>query len=110
MKSYQCLGVDPGLANTGIAVVSVERGGYRLLSHRLVKTRASLATGDRLSLIASAVLEMLDVTPVSLVAVERVFHNKNVSSSISTGKVIGVCELVAHDFGVPCELITPQVV
>ena len=43
-------------------------------------------------------------------AVKRVYHNKNVSSSIATGKVIGLCELIAFDAGIPCELFTPQAV
>ena len=42
------------------------------------------------------------------VAVEKVFHNKNISSSISTGKVIGLSELVAYHGGVPCYLLSPQ--
>ena len=29
-------------------------------------------------------------------------------SSISTGKVIGLCELIAYHLDAPCELFTPQ--
>ena len=39
---------------------------------------------------------------------ERVYHNKNVLSSIATGKVIGLCELLAFESGIGCELFTPQ--
>ena len=44
----------------------------------------------------------------TLVAVERVFHNKNVSSSISTGEVIGIVELAAAQNAIPVKMLTPQ--
>ena len=102
------LGVDPGIAHTGIAVVSCENYKYRLLKTHLVKTSPQECTGQRLSSISDAVKGIIAEYDLEAVCVERVYHNKNVNSSISTGKVIGLCEILAFDAGIPSELLTPQ--
>ena len=108
MSKIVCLGVDPGIANTGIAVVESAGHKYHLLFSCLVKTSPKDCTGERLSIICGAVKGIIaDYSPQGL-AVESVYHNRNVSSSISTGKVIGSCELLAFNAGIPCELLTPQ--
>ena len=39
---------------------------------------------------------------------ERVFHNKNISSSLTTGAVIGLVHLIGHHHGLPIHEFTPQ--
>jgi len=101
-------GVDPGIANTGLAVIESVNHKYCLLAAAHVKTSAQDSTGERLSIVSEAVKDIIVEYSLDGLAVERVFHNKNVSSSIATGKVIGLCELIAFDAGIPCDLITPQ--
>lgn len=108
MKSYTILGVDPGIANTGLAVAQLSANSYQLVDTELVKTPASDDTGKRLDTIHEAITLLLDRHAPSALAVEMVYHNKNVNSSISTGKVIGLCELTAHNYDLPVHLFTPQ--
>ena len=51
---------------------------------------------------------MLHVHSPNSVAIERVFHNKNITSSLSTAAVIGVCQLVAEQAGLDTVMFTPQ--
>ena len=107
---YTVLGIDPGIANTGVSVVSGNGidSKYQIEASELVKTPASDDTGKRLQTIHEAITRLLDTHAPEAVAIESVFHNRNINSSISTGKVIGLCELTAYNYDLPVHLFTPQ--
>ena len=100
MKKHTVLGIDPGIANTGLAVVKQNRVGYSLITAETVKTKASEPTGARLSAIHDEINATLDAWKITGIAIERVFHNRNVSSSLTTGAVLGLVNLVAHQRGI----------
>ena len=102
------LGVDPGIANTGLAVVSRSLSGYQLLASQWVKSTPKAPKAERLLGIYEAVSALLDTHACALVSIEKCFHNKNVSSSQSTGAVIGAVMCTAASLGVPVVEITPQ--
>lgn len=104
----QILGVDPGIANAAFAVVAYAKQKYELRSSQLIKTPPSDGCGKRLDEIHDALCRTLDSHDVNAIAIEQVYHNRNISSSISTGKVIGLCELTAHHYDLPVLLLTPQ--
>ena len=107
-KSVRCLGIDPGIAHTGWAVVVKSQNGYRLVSDGLIKTDASLSTGDRLLAIYTSISEVIATHLPDRIAIERCFHNKNISSSLTTGAVIGVVQLVGAQIGLSVSEFTPQ--
>jgi len=107
-QSRRVLGVDPGIANTGLTVVSVSVSRYTIGEMKLVKTKSSDATGARLAQIESVLQALLSAGDIDAIAIERVYHNKNITSSLSTGAVIGLVELTAHKAGLPVHLLTPQ--
>lgn len=108
MKTYKVLGIDPGIANTGLCIVKASSTAYSVEAAELVKTPSKDETGKRLDTIHEAITLLLDQYALSAIAVERVFHNKNIKSSISTGKVIGLCELTAYNYELPVIELTPQ--
>ena len=79
------IGVDPGIANTGLAVISRSTSGYALLESHLMKSSPKIAKAERLLSIYEGVFRLLETHDCALVSIERCFHNKNVSSSQSTG-------------------------
>ena len=102
------IGVDPGIANTGLAVISRSTSGYALLESHLMKSSPKIAKAERLLSIYEGVFRLLETHDCALVSIERCFHNKNVSSSQSTGAVIGVVMCAAAMKHVPVVEITPQ--
>ena len=102
------LGIDPGIANTGIAIVKQNSLGYSLIAAKTVKTKAYDETGKRLSVIHDEINATLDAWRITGIAIERVFHNHNVTSSLTTGAVIGILQFIAHQRGVPIHQYTPQ--
>ena len=111
------LGIDPGIANTGIAIVKQNRLGYSLIAAKTVKTKAYDDPGKRLSVIHDEINATLDAWRITGIAIERVFHNHNVTSSLTTGNVtsslttgavIGILQFIAHQRGLPIHQFTPQ--
>ena len=104
------LGIDPGIANTGLAVVTLQKHTYRLHHTQLVTTSPNRPDGRRLLDISEAVKELCDTkgTDIDAVAIEKVFHGKNVTSSIRTGKVIGAVQCAAAYHEIPVIELTPQ--
>ena len=102
------LGVDPGIANTGIAVVARSMGGYRLIGSKLIISTPELAKAERLYLIYSTVKQLLNSYGCSFVSIEKCYHNKNVSSSQSTAYVIGAVMCASAAMDVQVIEVTPQ--
>ena len=107
MKTHTLLGIDPGIANCGFAVVS-GNSSYKLIDSQLVKTLSKDETGKRLETIHDALTHFLDTHTPSAIAIEACYHNKNVSSAAATQKVIGLCEHTAYLFSLPVFTFTPQ--
>ena len=107
MKKWTVLGVDPGIANTGIAIVRGDTR-YTLVESVHVTTDASNPRGDRLNEIYEAILRVLLETAVDAIAIEQCFHNKNISSSASTQQVIGLVHWMSFVAEIPVLALTPQ--
>ena len=104
------LGIDPGIANTGLGVVALDKHRYTLKKTLLVKSTPKPPESLRLLKIYEAVYEILntEASSINAVAIEKVFHGQNVSSSISTGKVIGTAIIAAAQHDIPVIELTPQ--
>ena len=101
------IGIDPGIANTGLAIIK-SGINHDLLFSECVKTDAGMPTGARLEIIEARLHTLIEAYNPNVIGVESVFFNANVSSCLDTAKVIGIAELVSHTRGLPCELVSPQ--
>ena len=108
-KSKRCLGIDPGIGNTGWAIVGrTARGKFSVLDAGVITTPKTESEAKRVLLIYDEVSELLIENPPNLLAVEQVFYNRNISSCITTAGVVYICLLAAEQIGIECEQITPQ--
>lgn len=111
MKKITVLGIDPGIANTGIAIVRANGTGYELLDAELLQTDSDTPLGVRLDTIHQALCTMIGspkAESLGLIAVEKCFHNKNISSSATTQQVTGFVHWTAYQFEIPVIELTPQ--
>ena len=107
-QNQRVLGIDPGIANTGFAVVVKTSRGFQLVKSDLIKTSAKACIGDRLVRIYDKIREVTIEQNPDLIVIERVFHNRNITSSLKTAKSIAMVELAASQLGIPAIEITPQ--
>jgi crossover junction endodeoxyribonuclease RuvC len=101
------LGVDPGLARLGLAVVG--RDGRRpvLLWSETVQTPAGMPESLRLRCVADAVRAAILAHGPSSVAIERVAFNRNQVSALTVARATGAVMVVAADAGLPVDEYSP---
>lgn len=101
------LGVDPGIARTGVAVVEGKPGALRLLHAECVETHAGEETSARLALIFSALERALRRHRPDEAAVEELFMASNRRSVMLVGEARGVVLLALARARVPIAAYTP---
>ncbi len=105
---HRALGIDPGLAATGYAVVGTMKQGGKLCSWGVVKTAAGRETPERLQAIYREIGKLLDMWQPDVMVLEDVYVlDKFPSASIQLGEVRGVVYLAAQEHGIEIFKIRP---
>jgi len=96
------LGIDPGLASTGIAIVDGEALAVSDYAFGTIRTRPDTPLPDRLRRIYDGVIRAIDDMSPDVIAVEDVFSlERYPKSGIALGKVTGVILLAACQRSLP---------
>ena len=102
------LGIDPGYATTGFGLIEADRGSYRLLQYGVVTTPNELPFPQRLEILHSDMLELIDATKPDASAVEELFWGHNITTGIGVSHGRGVILLALQQAGVPIFEYTPM--
>jgi crossover junction endodeoxyribonuclease RuvC len=102
------LGVDPGTAIVGYAVVSEEHNRLKLLVCDVITTPATMPFPERLSKIFHELVECIDRYQPQDVAVEELFFARNARTAIAVGQGRGIVLLAAAEAGLPVSEYTPM--
>ena len=87
------LGIDPGTAATGYAIVETEGRGYRLLECGVVRTSRDDDLSVRLATIHEGVIEVIERHAPDCLAVEGVFYRKNARTAVILAHARGAAML-----------------
>ena len=94
------LGFDPGLTNTGYAVLKKELNQISLIESGLVRPKKSKSLSSRLFTIFSETSKLIEIFSPNLVVVENVFYGKNVQSAIKLGQAKASIMLSAEKYNI----------
>ena len=89
------LGVDPGVAKAGLAVVGRSAGKPTIVWATTVRTPSSMPDAERLLRVHAAVAEAISEHAVGSVAIEKLLWNRNVGSGMAVARASGVILLAA---------------
>ncbi len=101
------LGVDPGLATIGYAVVDKQTNHFDVLEYGVIKTSADKKDTERLEIIHKNIEELIKEFRPQEMAVEELFFNKNVKTAIAVGQARGVILLAGSQAGLKVAEYTP---
>jgi crossover junction endodeoxyribonuclease RuvC len=106
---FECtvVGVDPGMAAVGVAVVVGGPGRSEIRWAGTVRTPSGLAGAERLRRIHGAVGAVLDEHRPDVMAVERLMWGRNAPSGMDVARASGVIVLAAADRGIGVEEYAP---
>jgi crossover junction endodeoxyribonuclease RuvC len=104
------LGIDPGIATTGFAIVEKSHGNLTSLDFGVISTPKNLKLETRLLELADDLRGIIRHHKPDLVAVESLFFCNNQKTAIAVAEARGVILLVATELGVKvCEFTPLQV-
>jgi crossover junction endodeoxyribonuclease RuvC len=110
------LGIDPGLANTGWAVISeklkvksenLNERDYELVECGVMKTKIEEASAVRLGQIYEELEKIIKKFKIEVVAIETLYFAKNAKSAIKVAEAIGVIKLCGERCGLEVVGYTP---
>jgi crossover junction endodeoxyribonuclease RuvC len=101
------LGIDPGFATTGFAVVEKDAGRMTAVAVGAIVTPPKLPTSARLSFLRAQLLELIDQHRPEVVSVERLFFNVNVRTAMAVGQASGVALEASATSGLEVHHYTP---
>lgn len=101
------LGIDPGLAIVGFALIDVEGNNYKPVDYGIIETYSTEDLPTRLSKIYNSMITIIDNYKPDEVAIEELFFNKNVKTAIEVGHARGVEVLACKNAGLEIYEYTP---
>lgn len=102
------LGLDPGLATTGFAILEVEGGQKRLLNAGVIRTTKKHLLSERLLELYTDCKQLLQNFKPELCAIEQIFFSKNITTGIQVSQARGVILLALEQAHLPLHEFTPS--
>ena len=101
------LGIDPGLAIVGWAVIDSNRGKLTPVAYGAITTPAHTDIEARLLMIKNDLEQIIDRYTPDEMAIEELFFNTNITTGIAVAEARGVILCTAHSKGVKISEYTP---
>jgi crossover junction endodeoxyribonuclease RuvC len=102
------LGIDPGLAATGWAVLDPSPAKPRVIACGTIRTSASDEAGARLAKIARGLRAAIAAHPPCVAAVEQALVARSARSALALGEARGVALLAAAEAGLAVHQYLPM--
>ncbi|MFA6250063.1 MAG: crossover junction endodeoxyribonuclease RuvC [Candidatus Shapirobacteria bacterium] len=115
------LGIDPGLANTGWAVLSNSKiktkisktnsvageQQFYLVAYGTIKTKVGDEGAERIGKIIREIRNIIRKFEIKKVGIEGIYFAKNAKSAIKVAEVIGAIKVASYEMGVEIKEVTP---
>jgi crossover junction endodeoxyribonuclease RuvC len=101
------LGIDPGIAIVGFGVLEKKGSQLRPLQYGSIETKAGLRTETRLKQIYDAMTHLMVTYKPDVMAIEKLFFNRNVTTAFTVAEARGIMMLAAEEANVKITEYTP---
>ena len=108
--SARVLGVDPGVSETGWAVLEAQDGAPRLMASGLIKTYPETEFPERLNFLHRSLAAIISEHEPAAMAIEEMFFLKAAHTIRKTLQARGVLILAAAQRGLPAREYNPRTV
>jgi len=102
------LGIDPGINTTGYGIIrTLQNDEMKIVECGIISSPAKLEHSSRLKYIYDRLIDIIERQKPDVVAIENLFHNKNLKSLVDVSEAIGVITLAAANFNIRIEKFSP---
>lgn len=84
------LGIDPGIATVGFGVIEKTGNNYTMIDMGTIVTPKNLDTPERLNIIRTDLLDLIDTFKPHAVSVEKLYFSTNVKTAMTVAEARGV--------------------
>ena len=102
------LGIDPGTAICGFGVVELMEGRLQMIDAGVIRTPSEQTDAARLRQLHDALRALMAEHQPQRVAIERLFFQRNVQTTMSVGQARGLALLCAAEHDIPIDQPTPN--
>jgi len=102
------LGIDPGTAILGYAVVAARGDELSMIVCDVITTPAHMPLAERLQHIYTALIEIIKIHDPNEAAMEELFFAKNARTAMTVGQARGVAMLALANGGLAISEYTPK--
>ncbi len=101
------LGVDPGFATLGVAVIEKDKNSFKSIYHTAIITKPKTSFETRLKILYDGMVEVIRQYQPEVMAIEKLFFNTNITTALPVAEARGVVILAAANHGIPVVEYTP---
>lgn len=103
------LGIDPGIGRCGFGLINTtSRAGAKVLDFGVVTTEVDAPVPKRLLELSESLVELFEETKPEVVAIEKLFFSKNITTGIAVAEARGIILMVAEKYGAKIREYTPN--
>ena len=106
--SNRILGIDPGIGICGFGLIEADGMKARALDFGAVTTKINAPIAARLKELYDSLVQVFEETKPEMVAVEKLFFSKNITTGIVVAEARGIVLLVAEQKCIPVYEYTPN--
>ena len=110
MSAIRIIGIDPGLANTGIGIIDVVNGVPHLVTYGVIETKVEEEKSKRLLFIYENLASIIDEFKPQEASMETLYFARNVTSALSVAEARGVVTLLFAQKGIKLTEYTPNTI
>lgn len=102
------IGIDPGTGILGFGVIDVAHGKTILVTAGVIRTPAHTPLPERLEEIYEGITDIIAETKPTVMAIEKLFFSRNITTAISVAQARGVAMLTGRQAKLRIEEYTPN--
>ena len=102
------IGIDPGTGILGFGVIDVAHGKTTLVTAGVIRTPAHTPLPERLEEIYESITDIIAETKPTVMAIEKLFFSRNITTAISVAQARGVAMLTGRQAKLRIEEYTPN--
>jgi len=101
------IGIDPGTGILGFGVIDAQKNSFKLVEAGVITTPAHTPLDERLEDIFDSLSDIIKSTKPDVMAIEKLFFSRNISTAISVSHARGVAMLTGRKAGMSIAEYTP---
>ncbi len=102
------IGIDPGTGILGFGVIDAKAGKTTLVTAGVIRTPPHTPLPERLEEIYDGLTEIIAETKPDVMAIEKLFFSRNITTAISVAQARGVAMLTGRQASLRIEEYTPN--